>query len=89
MIKITVLAIFLVTLRGTDAFSVKAFGATVMLLTLVALACAVLLVAKREVLLVDPDDVAVPGPSGDPGIDSAVSSGPIGPDAEPPASVES
>jgi ATP synthase protein I len=85
MIKITLLAIFLVTLRGTEAFSVKAFGATVMLLTLVALAAAVILVAKRQVLLVDPDDAPPVHPLASP----AAEAGPHGPDAPPPASVES
>jgi ATP synthase protein I len=83
--KITLLAIFLVTLRGTDAFSVRAFGATVMLLTLVALAVAVVLVAKRQVLLVDPDEAeSMQNPN-------AVIDGPgvNGPGFEPPASVES
>jgi ATP synthase protein I len=85
MLKITLLAIFLVTLRGTDAFSVRAFGATVMLLTLVALAVAVVLVAKRQVLLVDPDEAtSVQDPNA--GIDGP---GVNGPGSEPPASVES
>jgi ATP synthase protein I len=85
MLKITLLAIFLVTLRGTDAFSVDAFGATVMLLTLVALAAAVVLVAKRQVLLVDPDDVeSLPDPNA-----PVEGQGSNGPASEPPASVES
>ncbi len=85
MLKITLLAVFLVTLRGTDAFSVRAFGATVVLLTLVALGAAVVLVAKRQVLLVDPDDVAsLPDPNA-----TVEGQGSNGPASEPPASVES
>lgn len=85
LLKITLLAVFLVTLRGTALFSVRAFGATVILLTLVALGAAVILVAKREVLLVDPaveDETGV-------GLEAAGEPGSNGPDAQPPASVES
>jgi hypothetical protein len=53
-LKITLLAVFLVTLRGTDAFGAVGFAIAVIVLTCVALGCALLLVTKRQVLLVDP-----------------------------------
>lgn len=53
-LKITLLAVFLVALRGTDVFSAAAFGGTVILLTSVALGGAMVIVARRKVPVVEP-----------------------------------
>lgn len=67
LFKITMLAVFLVALRGTEAFSIEAFGASVIVLTFVALVAATVLVARRQVPLIEP----APGPD--------LSAGSIGP----------
>jgi ATP synthase protein I len=74
-LKITLLAVFLVALRGTTAFSASAFAVAVIGLTTVALGCAVVLVAKRPAPVVTPEPgpgVQPPGPPAD-GVDPAAS----------------
>jgi ATP synthase protein I len=53
-LKVTLLAVFLVALRGTTLFDATTFAVAVIGLTSVALACALALVAKRRTLIVDP-----------------------------------
>jgi ATP synthase protein I len=64
-LKITLLAVFLVALRGTEAFSSAAFGGTVILLTTVALGGALVVVARRKVPVVDPAPRPEPGSTAD------------------------
>jgi hypothetical protein len=59
LFKLTVLAVFLVALRGTDAFSLPAFATTVIVEVSVALLVAVWLSARTTVVI-DPEDT---GPS--------------------------
>ena len=65
-LKITLLAVFLVALRGTTAFSAGGFAIAVIGLTSVALASAVMVVAKRPAPVVTPEPEAGPRGSGAP-----------------------